>query len=334
MSKRAKIWYVVFLFSFLPYLYLVFVSIFGIDFSLFDSTELYYGYEAVWIAFCLGCLIPVYPIVLLFQCIYGFVNRKKLTKKQKTYIVIIIAVLIGVILLASIGHVIREKVTIQLNYKNHKIVIEEYLRENYGEALSADMEIQMPNEITRIYTVKTSLLEYPFSVWLHDDKDEVFLSGFEGDYIKESKLSEKMSERLSKQWGLPEYAKLNIQMEDIDVKGYTKEELPQAVLSTCDYQITGLTMDYDCYLEENVVQEIKRFLLQWEVKGNGTNANRYFMFYVRINDEYYASIQAIPSIENEDIWTLRFDGYSDEQGTTIKSKVVELDLKKEYLHFY
>ncbi len=328
MNKRAKIWFGIFLFSFLPYLYLVYVSIFGIEFSWFFSTELNYGYEAVLVAVFFGCVIPVYPIVLLFQCIYGFVNRKKLDKKQKCLVGIIVAVLVGVTLLGCIGHFIREKVTIQLNYKQDKIVIEEYLRENYGEALSADMEVQMPKEITRSYSVKTPLLQFPFSVSLHDDKNEVFLSGFEANYIKDVKLDEKMSEYLSEQWGLPEYAKLNVRVADIEVKGYTEEELPEALLSTCDYRIEGLTMDQNLYLEENVVNGIADFLLQWDVKGNGKNANRYFMFYVRVNNEYYASIQAIPSVENEDIWRLHFSGYTDATETTIESKVEELDLQE------
>lgn len=328
MSKRAKIWFGIFLFSFLPYLYLVYVSIFGIEFSWFYSTELCYGYKAVLIALFLGCVIPVYPVVLLFQCIYGFVNRKKLTMKHKLLVGIIITVLVGVTVFGCIGHFITEQVTIRINYKRDIVVIEEYLRENYGEALSADMEVQMPNEITRIYSVKTPLLQFPFSVSLHDDKNEVFLSGFEADYIKDVRLNEKMSEYLSEQWGLPQYAKLNVRVADIEVKGYTKEELPEALLSTCDYKIEGLTMEKNIYLEENVVREIADFLLQWEVKGNGKNANHYFMFYVRVNDEYYASIQAIPSDENEDIWKLHFSGYTDETGTTIENKVEELNLQE------
>ncbi len=329
MSKGAKIWFGIFLFSFLPYLYVVYVSIFGLEWGFFSNTEHLYGGEAVAIAVFILSIVPVYPVALLFQCIYGFVNRKKFTKKQKYITSITVAVLVGITFLGCIGHFIREKVTIQLNYKSHKIVIEEYLCENYGEALSADMEIQMPNEITRVYNVKTPLLEYPFSVWLHDDKNEVFLSGFEGDYMKEIKLDEKMSEHLSKQWELPEHAKLNVRVDDIDVKGYTKEELPEALLSASDYQINGLTLDYNIYLEENVVQEMKHFLLQWEAQGAGRNDKRYFMFYVRVNDAYYASIQAIPSVENEKEWTLYFDGYSNAEGTTIENKVVEIDLNED-----
>lgn len=42
----------------------------------------------------------------------------------------------------------------------------------------------------------------------------------------------------------------------------------------------------------------------------------------------------IPSMENEDIWTLHFSGYTDEMGTTIKNKVEELDLNNKSLLFY
>lgn len=328
MSKGAKIWFGIFLFSFLPYLYLTYVSIFGIEFSWFYSTEMHYGYEAVLIALFFGCVIPVYPVVLLFQCIYGFVNRKKLTKKQKQVTGVIIAFLIGVTFLGCIGHIIREKVTIQINYKKDKVVIEKYLRENLGEELSADMEIYIPEEITHIYSVGTPLLEYPFSVWLHEETREVFLCGFEGDYIKELQLDEKMGEYLSKQWGLPKYAGLNVIVDDIDVKDYGKEELPQALLSTCDYWIEGMTMNHDSYKEEMVVSEITNFLLQWEKIGNDRNANDYFKFYVRINSQYYASIVARPSNENADMWKLHFSGYTYENGTTIEDTIVEINLSE------
>lgn len=327
MSKKAKLGFGIFLLSFLPYLYVVYASIFGLEWGFFSNTEHLYGWEAVTIAVLLWSVVPVYPIALLFQCIYGFVNRKKFTKKQ-TYITgIIVVALVGVTLLGCIGHFVREQLTIRINYKQHKAVIEAYLYESYGEALSADMEIQMPNKITRVYYVNTPLLEFPFSVSLHDDKNEVFLASFEEDYIKETNLNEKMSEHLSQQWGLPEHAKLNIRVKDIDVKGYKKEELSEVLLSNCDYRIDGLTMDYSIYLEENVVREIKHFLLQWEVQGKGKNDNRYFMFYVRVNDENYASIQGIPSVENDKMWTLHFSGYTDAKGTTIEHKLVDIYLE-------
>lgn len=328
MSKRSKIWFGIFLFSFLPYFYLTYVSIFGIEFSWFFSTELHYGHEAVLIALFFGCVIPVYPIAILFQCIYGFVNRKKLTKKQKQVTGVIIAFLIGVTGLACVGHLIREKLTIQINYKRDRVVIQEYLRENLGEELAADMEIRMPKEITHIYSVDTPLLEDSFSVRMHEETREVVFCSFEGDYIKEIQLNKKMGEYLSKQWGLPEDAKLDVRVADIDVKGYAKEELPQALFTTCDYRIDGMTMNYDSYMEDKVVGEITHFLLQFEKKEPVMNEKGFFKFYVCINGQNYANILALPSNENADVWKLHFQGYTDEKGTTIEDTMVKINLSE------
>lgn len=325
MSKRAKIWYGIFLISFVPYMYLAFVSIFGMEYTWFFSTVQSYGYDAVLTALLFGSLIPVYPTILLFQCVYGLVNRKKLPAKQKRIVGILALSLVGVTVLGCVGHFVREKLTIQKNYERDVVVIKEYLKESFGEEIAADMEIGVPNEITSCYNVSSPLLEYSFEAWMDEEGTRVTNCGFEADYIKEMKLNQKMGAYVSKQWNLPEGAQIDVVVEDIEVKGHRIEELPQSLFPTCEYRINGMTIQCDIYDETKVVNAIEQFLLQAKTKEGSVCRETSFKFYVRVKDAYYASILALCSNE-EGIWTLHFSGYTDATGTTIEETKVELKI--------
>ncbi len=325
MSKRAKIWFGIFLISFLPYLYIVWVSIVGMEFSWFFSTEYLLGAEAVCVALFFGCVIPVYPIVLIFQIIYIFLNRRKLTKVQKKIMISAYTFVISVTALACAGHAIKEYVTIRVNYKKDQVAIEEYFRENYGDAFADGMYIEMPKQDTYIYSVSTPLMKSKTSVWLHEETREVTLCGLEGDYMKEVNLDGMMGKHLSKQWGMPENMQLNVKVEDIDLRMCEADELPHALLDTCEYWIDGWTMECSSYEEEQVVEKIEDFLKEYKRRGILLSVNGYFKFYVCVNGEYHASIVAYPVDGRDDKWELHFDGYSNKNGRTIEDKVIHIE---------
>ncbi len=325
MSKAAKIWFGIFLVSFLPYLYIAWVSLFGMEFSWFCSTEHLFGVEAVCMALFSGCVIPVYPIALIFQLIYIFLNRKKLTKLQKRITIGAYAFIIGITFLGCVGHAIKEYVTVRVNYKKNQVAIEEYFSENYGDAFADGLHIEMPKHDTYIYSVSTPLMESKTSVWLHEETREVTLCGLEGDYMKEVNLDGMMSKHLSKKWGMPENMELDVKVEDIDLRMYEADELPDALLETCKYWIQGWTMESSEYEEEKIVVEIEKFLKEYKRRGIPLSVNGYFKFYVRVDGEYYASILALPVDGRDNKWELHFDGYSDENETTIEDKVIHIE---------
>jgi len=57
-SKLSKS-FILYIISFIPYFFLIYSCIFGIDFGFFGNTSTYYGFEALFIAGIAGCVIPI-----------------------------------------------------------------------------------------------------------------------------------------------------------------------------------------------------------------------------------------------------------------------------------
>lgn len=99
--NKGNIMLVIYFLSFIPYLYLVYSCIFGIEFGLMGSSYTYYGFDAIVIAFMYGCVILVYPIIIIFQIIYTIKNYKLFSNNLKNTVKIIIGLLISSIVVLS-----------------------------------------------------------------------------------------------------------------------------------------------------------------------------------------------------------------------------------------
>ncbi|MBQ8549296.1 MAG: hypothetical protein IJ427_12425 [Lachnospiraceae bacterium] len=100
--------FILYLVSFVPYLYLVWSVIFGIDFGFFDSF-MYYGFEAFVIALGLGSILGIYPIVLIFQIVYTVKKHRSFSRKNKRLVKGIVISLAALILIPSLLYWMAEK---------------------------------------------------------------------------------------------------------------------------------------------------------------------------------------------------------------------------------
>ena len=80
--KKVSISRILLYLSFIPYVYLIYVAIFGCTISVLGSTtETVYGLNAVlWVLLVFSLGIPIYPLVLLYEIVYFLVNHKKANK--------------------------------------------------------------------------------------------------------------------------------------------------------------------------------------------------------------------------------------------------------------
>lgn len=101
--------FILYLVSFVPYLYLVWSVIFGIDFGFFDSF-MYYGFEAFVIALALGSILAVYPIVLIFQIVYTVKKHRSFSEKNKRLVKGIVIALAALIVIPSLLYLIAERI--------------------------------------------------------------------------------------------------------------------------------------------------------------------------------------------------------------------------------
>lgn len=99
--RRGNKLLLVYFLSFIPYLYLIYSCIFGIEFGLMGSSYTYYGFDAIVIAFMYGCVILVYPIIIIFQIIYTIKNYKLFSNNLKNAVKIIIGLLLSILVVFS-----------------------------------------------------------------------------------------------------------------------------------------------------------------------------------------------------------------------------------------
>lgn len=100
--KRGKKLLLVYFLSFIPYLYLIYSCIFGIEFGLMGSSYTYYGFDAIVIAFMYGCVILVYPIIIVFQILYTKKNYKSFSNDSRNAVKLIIGLLLSILLVFSL----------------------------------------------------------------------------------------------------------------------------------------------------------------------------------------------------------------------------------------
>ncbi len=101
IKKNDKL-FVLYMISLLPYLLLIYFSIFGIEISFFDDTTIYYGFEAILIVLLVGSIIPIYPIILIYQIIFTIKKHKFFSNIQKKIVLRTIIILLLLLIIPSI----------------------------------------------------------------------------------------------------------------------------------------------------------------------------------------------------------------------------------------
>ena len=191
INKQKKInkSLILYILSFIPYLFLTYTCIFGIEFGFFD-TDMYYGFEALTIALMIGILIPIYPFILIYQIIFALKQHKTFSKKFKNSIILIIVLLIASIIIPSLIHLNIKNNKINAYYEHDKIIIENYLRDTFGRHYE-DMEVLKNDGGSISYRVKTPLLDYSFTIELNSDRSQINKNTFYKDFIEKNKMQEK-----------------------------------------------------------------------------------------------------------------------------------------------
>lgn len=315
--------FIIYLISFIPYLFLISSSIFGIDFCFLDSYFTLYGFDALFIAFLIGCLVPIYPIILIFQIIYTIKKHKLFTRKQKIISKWIVILLIVSSLISGILHLIIRNFNLDRTYNQDKIIIENYLKTEFGEQYYNNMEILKPTTSSLYYVIETPLLEHGFQVQLNEQRTEIISNNFYEQFVDEKKLQHKLSEYLNNKLELPPNIKLQINIKKINNYDINNLDL---LLNECDYNISGIYIYNNNFDKEEIIKIIKDFYIKYNKLLLEHSLSNSLTFYVEINENLYASIQTIKSSNKKDSLTLIFNGYNYGNGYTIQHDQIDISL--------
>ena len=117
--------------------------------------------------------------------------------------------------------------------------------------------------------------------------------------------------------------KINSVITSFDINNYSVGDSIDNLLNTCEYKIDSIYIYDSNYKKEEILSIIKDYYKKYDVLLKPYYTKEWLMFYVKINDKNYASIQVITSNNN---LTIHFSGYNYGDGYTIAYETEYIDL--------
>ncbi len=324
--KKINKLFVLYIISFLPYLYLIYSCIFGIELGFFSSTSTYYGFTAIIIAFVSLSIVPIYPILLIFQIIYTIKKYKIFSDIQRKVLKVTIIILLLLLIVPSIIHLINSKNNLNTTYNQDKIIIENYLKDEFGEKYYNNMEIIKPSRISTNYEIKTPLLKETFELSLNEKRTKITSNSFYEDFIDENDLNDKLSNYLNQYYKFPEYLELNSSIDKFDIKDSNNID---NLLKNCSYKIDSFNITKEDYNKEEIIKIIKDYFINYDQILTTYYDKSYLMFNAKVNNKSYASIQTIKDKYEAGSIKLIFSGYNYGDDYTIPNEELTINIYKE-----
>ncbi len=275
---------VFFFITYLPFLYLIVVGYDGMTAGLFGGIEIY-GFEAMGNAFLWLCIIPVFPVCIIYQLIFGIAY----IRKHKT----LKAVTIGIVVTLALMIVGAGLFAINKNQKQleeAKPEIEQYLSDKYGEGfINADTGIRLMNPNEDSYMVTTDVLPegIEFCVYRDDEYDNlinsflIYNDGFEDEF----------EEYVNEQYDLPDNMSIRVNIDAIDFGSYHHGDDYTYLFDRVDYSVSGIEADIQDVDDDVVVNLIYEV---WEEQFPKFEDQiiylGYFTLFVKDNGSYAYSV--------------------------------------------
>lgn len=245
-----KIFFAIYILSFLSYLFLTYYGVFGtsVGFALFGGNSYEYGFGAMSWEFIIFSIIPIYPLIILFQLIYSIKNYKRFTARHKKITKFTIGIVVSLLYLAAVIPMIVDYQRKQ--EKAHDIEV--YLTNKYG---SGDFEYDIDTE-----SIKTSYMNSTFG---YDDFHNT--DGFIDVYYKEKNgikdldkylentMDSTIQSTISNNFDVNVYADYNLNLN----KNYGHVPSLQELLSNIEVTDLRLTINKEFNSEEELIDYIK-----------------------------------------------------------------------------
>ena len=274
---------VLFFLSYLPFIPLIEVGIHGVQSGLFGGPYIY-GFDAIANVFLWLCIIPIYPICILYQLIFGIAYiRKRKTLKLVTIAVVacLVVIIVGVGLLDS-----DEKKN-RVEAARPQIV--QYLTDKYGNGfVTEDTRLRLYNPDEDAYMVTTDVLPdgIEFSVYLRDEHDDLINSfcgrneGFQDDF----------EEYVNEQNNIPDNMTLQMNINSIEFGSYQYGDDYTVLFDRVDYTVTGLIVDLDSATDDEVEELIYEVWEEQFPKFDNQDFYEYVAMHIRVNGDFVYNV--------------------------------------------
>jgi hypothetical protein len=283
------------------------------------------------VAALVGVVTGIYPVALLYQIIYGLVNRKRFTKLQRKLVIIAASITFGLVLAIFSVELVLENLQGSKAYEEGYPIVDAYLKESFTDDNYKDMKIEKLNPLKGMYWVRTPLLESGFIVSLDNSRSRVESSSFVEELCEEKKLDDKISESLTKKYYVSKAIRIVIDDESIKLKDDVKYDDLQNINDVNDiyeYTIDEIIIEMKEYDRDEMLKNIKDFYIK-----TGKNLESYmidvidgamFTFKINIDDKNIGYVHAFK--KSDTLLKLEINGYSDQVLMPDEEQLIEYDL--------
>ena len=280
---------VFFFITYIPFLILPFYAHLGTTDGILSS-RVVYGWEAVTTIFMWFCIIPVFPVCILYQIAFGIGYIRRKGKAVNIAAIATVAAVIIATAVTCIIYIFKEKArTEELTPQ-----VRAYLTEHYGEELANEAKLQLHEYDAGTFWATTKVL--PDDLWFeldlapdgyYDDLDRVFLT-------VNPKYEEGFRKYLDEQYDLPDDMNTQPHIASIDFTGYKNGDDFTSLFPKTGYEVAGVTVKvtHDEVVQDKLMELAMQAVNDICPRFEGHKLG-HFMVYVRDTDfdETAASIQ-------------------------------------------
>ena len=263
--------------SYIPFVILPFASAGGVSESLFEGRTVY-GWLAVANTFKWFCIIPVFPVCLIYQIIFGFAYLRRKHTALKISAAALAALLIISTAATCVVFAFREKArTEELLPK-----VRAYLKENYGEEFAGSAELTLYSYDAGTFKGRSPVLPADKVFEIDDSPD-----GYYDDIVvcflgKNKDYEEGFRKYLDARYGLPDGMHCQVHISRIDFTGFKDGADTTMLYDKTSYQIAGVTVEKAA---EDITQDkfisLTKEMLNEYIPGMEGVTLKFFMIYVK-----------------------------------------------------
>ncbi|MBO4461089.1 MAG: hypothetical protein J5778_10610 [Clostridiales bacterium] len=270
---------VFFFLSYIPFFILSLVSLDGISEGMFGARNIY-GWEAVSNFFMWMCIIPIYPVAVIYQIVWGiaYIRRKKKALK------IAAASLVAVILIATAATCIIFRFREKARYEELIPGVRTYLKDKYGSDFADSAELTLYDYDAGAFKGKSPIFG-TLSFELDHAPDGYYddiINVFNGQNDKYEKDFRKY---LDQKHGMTGEIHVQPHIASINFDGYNKGDDYSALFPATEYSIAGLQIElpHDEIRQERLIELTKKAIDEY-IPKLGDHTLKFIMIYVRDED--------------------------------------------------
>ena len=295
---------VLFFLSYLPLIPLIEVGIHGVQSGLFGGPYIY-GFDAIANYFLWLCVVPIYPICILYQLIFGIAYIRK-HKVLKIVTIAVVASLVTAILAAGIYYEVKKK---ELIDADRELIIE-YLSDKYGEEVTSDITVTLTNYDDRQYRVTSPVLPDDGYFYVYTSTADGFYDDLVETYKRwDETFEDDFDAYIDEQYDMPDNMNLQYVLDSVYFGDFTYGDDHDVLFEGAQYRVTGIEVDEGDITDEDVLEILNGVWEEQIPKLSDVIGEDHLWLYIKENGNHAFYITIYPDSAAADISIYTGRGY-------------------------